>query len=120
MQQVKEKEVIEHISSPKTKVRDPDKSYVEGLKSIESCRFNKSKKKLPDIIKIGGVAPITGRKRNLMKCTQTIQPTTTKNGQKKSIGRENEKKRAGTSVQGIVKTQLEILELGKFSLCPYI
>ena len=120
MQQVKEEEVIEPRPSPKTKVRNPNKSYVEGLKSIESWRFNKSKKKLPERIKIGGGAPITGQKRNLMKCTRTIQPTTMKNGQKKSRGRENEKKRAGTSVQGIVKTQLEILEVGKVSLCPYI
>ena len=33
------------------------------------------------------------------------------NGLKKNIGRENPKKMAGTSVKGIVKTQLEVLEV---------
>ena len=54
-----------------------------------------------------------------MECTLTIYPTSMMNGLKKKIGRENPKKMAGTSVKGIVKTQLEVLEVENASLCTH-
>ena len=41
------------------------------------------------------------------------------NSLKKNIGKENPKKRADPSVQGIVKNQLETMEVGKAPLFPH-
>ena len=38
---------------------------------------------------------------------------------KKNIGRGNPTKSAGTILQGIVKTQLEVVEVENNSLCPH-
>ena len=69
---------------------------------------------------IGGGAPITIRKGNLMEYTRTIQPINMMNSTKKNTGRENPTKRSGTSIQGTVKTQMEVLEEENISLYPHI
>ena len=83
-------------------------SYLTVLKTRES----KNKKiGLTEMSKIGIVALITISKRNLMECTLTIHPTSMMNGLKKIRGRENSTKKSGPSEQGMVKTQLEIVEM---------
>ena len=42
------------------------------------------------------------------------------NGTNKDSGRENPTKNSGPIVQGMVKTQLEVLEVENDSLCPHI
>ena len=42
------------------------------------------------------------------------------NGLNKNIGREKPIKRAGKRVQGVVKTQLEVVEVENASLCTHI
>ena len=42
------------------------------------------------------------------------------NGLKKIRGRDNPTKRAGTIIQGIVKTQLEVVEVESSPLFPHI
>ena len=66
-------------------------------------------KRLPEMAKIGGGAPRTRLKGNLMECTRTIYPTSIINGPNKTRVIENPKKRAGPSVQGIVKTKLGVV-----------
>ena len=39
---------------------------------------------------------------------------------KENIGKNKPTKSAGTSVQGILKTQLEVVEVENVSLCPHI
>ena len=66
---------------------------------------------LPDMAKIGIGAPSIICKVNLMECTLTIPPAIMVNGLNKIRGRENPTKRAGTRGQGMVKIQLEIVEV---------
>ena len=61
------------------------------------------RKRLLDMSKIGGGDPITRRKGNLMKCTQTIHPTIMMNGMQKNRVIENTIKGSVPIVQGIVK-----------------
>ena len=61
--------------------------------------------------KIGIGAPSTIRKRNLMECTWTIQPTNMMNVLKKIRGREKPTKKAGPREQGMVKNLLGIVEV---------
>ena len=63
--------------------------------------------------KIGIGPPSTRWKGNLMGCTFTIQPTNIMNGMKKRRLIEKPKKMAGTRVKGVVKNQLEIVEVKK-------
>ena len=69
---------------------------------------------------IGGGDQITICMLNLMLYTQTIHPINTINDNKKRKVIENHTKRAGRSIQGIVETQIEILEVEIFSLFPHI
>ena len=70
--------------------------------------------------KIGICTPSTRWEVNLMGCTLTIQQTNIINGMKRSIDIGKPKKRAGPIEQGMVKTQLRILEVVKASLCTHI
>ena len=63
--------------------------------------------------KIGISAPRTIRKGNFMECTRTIHPTSVMNGLKEIIGRDKTTERSGPNIQGMVETQLEILEVEK-------
>ena len=56
---------------------------------------------------------------NLMACTRTTQPINTTNGQNKNIGIENNTKRTGTSIQGIVENKMELAEAENNSLSPH-
>ena len=61
--------------------------------------------------KIGGGDPITRLENFLTEFTWNIHPTNMMNGLNKIRGREKPKKRSGTSVRAIVKTQLETVEV---------
>ena len=74
---------------------------------------------LPEMPKNGIGVPSTIWKVNLIKCTWTIHPTSMMSGTKKNIGREKLAKKAGPTVQGMVKTQLKIAEVEKSSICPH-
>ena len=65
---------------------------------------------------IGGGSPSTRWKVNLMECTQTIQSTSMMNGLNKIRERYKPTKMESTSVQGMVKTKLEKVEVEKASL----
>ena len=69
---------------------------------------------------IGDDSPRTICKGNLMECKLIIHKTSTTNGPKKNRGREKLIKREGPRVKGIVKTQLEVVEVENASLCPHI
>ena len=73
----------------------------------------------PDMDKIGIGDPSIIWKVNLMEFIRTILPTIIMNGLKKIRRREKPTKRAGTRGQGMVKTQLEVVEVGKASLYPH-
>ena len=60
---------------------------------------------------IGIGAPSTIWKGNFMECTRTIHTTSGMNGLKEIIGRDKTTERSGPNIQGMVKTQLEILEV---------
>ena len=88
----------------------------ESTMNGDSTIFNpgesiNQRKILPEMAKIGGGAPGTRWKGNLMGRTRTINPERMMNGLKKIIGRENPPKISGPSVEGIVRNQLEIMEL---------
>ena len=69
--------------------------------------------------RIGIDAQITRAKGNIIECTLTIYATRMMNGMKKIKGIDNPTKRAGPSVQGMVKTQPEIVEVKIDSLYPH-
>ena len=78
------------------------------------------RKRSPYMANIGGGAPRTTRKVNLMSYTGIIHPINKINGLKKYRGRKKPTKRAGTSLQEIVKTQMEVVEKENASLSPHI
>ena len=73
----------------------------------------------PDMANIGIGDPSIVWKVNLMEFIRTILPTIIINGLKKIRRREKPIKRAGTIGQGMAKTQLEVVEVGKASLYPH-
>ena len=75
--------------------------------------LRKKRIRLPDISKIGIGDPSTTLKGNFMECTWNIHPISMVNGLKKNIGRDKSTKGAGPREQGMVKTQLEIMEVEK-------
>ena len=68
---------------------------------------------------IGIDSPRTIWKGFFMECIRTIQPTNIINGMNKVIRIDNHTTREGPIEQGIVKTQLEIVEVEKASLFPH-
>ena len=74
---------------------------------------------LLDMENIGIGSPSTIWKGSLTECTWTIHPTIVINGLKENRRREKPKKIAGPSVQGMVKNQLEIVEVWKSSFFPH-
>ena len=58
-------------------------------------------------------------KANLIECTKNHLTNKHDEWDKKSIVIDNPLKKSVTREQGMVKTQLEIMELEKFSLCPH-
>ena len=63
------------------------------------------------MVKIGISAPSTRQKNNLIECTWTTQITNKTNGINNKKVRDNPTRRDGTREQGIMKTQLEIVEV---------
>ena len=68
--------------------------------------------------KIVGVDPRKKCTGNLMACICNIHPINTMVDQNENWGREKPKKRAGNSIQGILETQIEIVEAENHSLGP--
>ena len=58
---------------------------------------------------IGDGAPRKIRKGNLMECTRTTHPINMMNAMNKDRVRDKPTKMAGNIVQGMVKTQMELL-----------
>ena len=54
-----------------------------------------------------------------MEWALTIHPISIMNGRNKNRGRDKPIKITGPILQGMVKTQLEIVEVGKSSLYPH-
>ena len=67
-----------------------------------------------------GGDPSTRWMANIMVCTQTIDTTSIMDDKKKIRERDKPSKRAGSRVQGIAKTQMEIVEAENNSLCTLI
>ena len=64
----------------------------------------------------GDGAPSTIQKGNFMECTWNIHPKRIIYGLNKNRGRDKDNKIAGTKLQGIVKTELELAEVQNASL----
>ena len=80
---------------------------LRGLTILNPVESRNQRIRLPDMDKMGIGAPSTIWNINLMEFTLTIQTKIMMNGLNKRGGREKPKKSAGTSVQGMVKNQLE-------------
>ena len=72
-----------------------------------------------EMAKIGGGAPRTIWMGNVMVCTCNIQPINMMIMNKKTTGIGNTTKREGPRVQGIVETQMAIVEKKNQPLCPH-
>ena len=119
LQQFKEKEVTEPIPATTLKGGTPIRVMLRDLTIFNPVESINLKKILPYIANIGGGAPSTRWKGKFMECTWTSQPERMMNGLKKIVGRKNNSKMSGPSVQGVVKMQLEIMEVVKASLFPH-
>ena len=78
------------------------------------------RKRLPEMANIGDGAPSTRQKGSFIKCTWGIHSKRIIYGLNKNRGREKDTKRAGTKLQGIVKNELELVQVQNDSLYTHI
>ena len=108
---MKEQDTTYPITTTKLKEGTPTRVMFRKLTILNPGESTDQSKRVPAMAKIGGGAPITRPKGNLMEFARTIQTTSILNGMEKITRRENPTKKAGPSVQGMVKNQLEIGEV---------
>ena len=91
LQHFNEKEVTESRPAPKIKEGAPTRVMLRELTILNPGESRNQKKILPDMDKIGGDAPMTRWKVNLMEYKRTIHPKIMMNGLNKNRGREKPK-----------------------------
>ena len=78
------------------------------------------RKILTEMANIGDGASSTRQKGNFVECTWNIHSKIIIDGLNKDRGRDKDNKRAGNKLQGIVKTELELVEVQNTSLYTHI